>query len=103
MVNGVVLLAKAGTGQMCNLSDGIWEDGIRQGLECGEKRLIRQICKKNQKGKSLALVAEELEEEEDAIQAIYEAVLDAAPDYDVDQIYEALHSNDMRECMRQLV
>lgn len=56
-----------------------------------EKNIINLVCKKVKRGKSLSVIAEELEEEEESLKVIYEAVLDAAPDYDVDQIYDVLH------------
>ena len=101
-----------GMKRMCNLSDVIVEQGLQQGLEQGlqqgleqglqqgiqqglqqgkEKSSINLVCKKVKRGKSLSVIAEELEEEEESLKVIYEAVLDAAPDYDVDQIYDVLH------------
>ena len=104
---------------MCNLSDVIVEQGLQQGLEQGlqqglqqgleqglqqgleqgirqgeEKNIINLVCKKVKRGKSLSVIAEELEEEEESLKVIYESVLDAAPDYDVDQIYEVLHGEE---------
>ena len=68
------------------------QQGIQQGLQQGkEKSSINLVCKKVKRGKSLSVIAEELEEEEESLKVIYEAVLDAAPDYDVDQIYDVLH------------
>ena len=94
--------------RMCNLSDVIVEQGLQQGLEQGlqqgleqglqqgiqqgeEKSIINLVCKKVKRGKSLSVIAEELEEEEESLKVIYEAVLDATPDYEVDQIYDVLH------------
>ena len=77
---------------MCNLSDAIEERGIKKGLELGEeKKLIELVCRKIQKNKNVATIAEELEEERDVIQRIYEAALKAAPDYDKQKVYESLH------------
>lgn len=75
---------KEGVGRMCNLSDGIFERGE-------EQKLIEQVCKKVKKGKTLEIIAQELEEETDSVAAIYEAVLNAAPDYDIDRIREKIH------------
>lgn len=69
---------------MCNLSDGIFERGE-------EQKLIELVCKKVKKGKTLEIIAQELEEETDSVAAIYEAVLNAAPDYDIDRIREKIH------------
>ena len=59
-----------------------------------EKNIINLVCKKVKRGKSLSVIAEELEEEEESLKVIYEAVLDATPDYDVDQIYKVLHGEE---------
>lgn len=84
---------KEGIGSMCNLSDGIEERGIRKGIGRGRQQLlIEKICRKLRKGKSLFLIAEELEEEESAIKEIYDAALSLAPDYDTDKIYALLHA-----------
>lgn len=88
---------KEGIGSMCNLSDAIEERGIRKGLARGlerglEQKLIEMVCRKLRKGKSLFLIAEELEEEESAIKAIYDAALSLSPDYDTDKVYAVLHA-----------
>ena len=71
------------------------QQGIQQGLQQGkEKSSINLVCKKVKRGKSLSVIAEELEEEEESLKVIYEAVLDATPDYDVDQIYKVLHGEE---------
>jgi hypothetical protein len=54
--------------------------------------VIEQICRKVRKGKKLDVIAEELEEDTDAISAIYEAVLKEAPEYNGARIYELLHN-----------
>ena len=59
-----------------------------------EKNIINLVCKKVKRGKSLSVIAEELEEEEESLKVIYEAVLDATPDYDVDQIYKVVHGEE---------
>lgn len=55
-----------------------------------QKKRISAICKKLQKGKSLAEIAEDLEEDVIDISPIYEASNHFAPDYDVDLIYAAV-------------
>ena len=72
---------------MCNLSQGIKEEGVALGRMY---ILISQVCKKIAKGKSVEVIAENLEEEPGIIQRIYETAKDFAPDYDVEQIYKAL-------------
>ncbi|MDD6037033.1 MAG: hypothetical protein PUC30_12765 [Lachnospiraceae bacterium] len=57
---------------MCNLSDLVEERGIEKGrLET----LLSQIRKKVMKGKSLARIADELEESADIILPLYHQVL----------------------------
>lgn len=75
---------KEGMSKMCNLSDAIEERGI-------ELKLIELVCRKIQKNKDAATIADELEEESDVIQRIYDAAVKAAPDYDKQNIYETLH------------
>lgn len=71
---------EGGLREMCNLSDLVEERGIEKGrlegcLEGREKTLTSQIRKKLAKGKSLAQIADELEETVEAIQPLYEQVL----------------------------
>lgn len=73
----------------------ILEVGIQIGREEGiahgeEMKLIDQVCKKLRKGKSLEVIAEELEEESLSLQPIYEAAMKTAPQYDINQTYEIL-------------
>lgn len=91
---------KEGVNQMCNLSDAIEERGIQQGMQWGmqqgeEQKLIELICRKVRKGKSLEVIAEELEEEVSAISPIYDAVLQSAPDYDSGKVYAFLHNDNL--------
>ena len=69
---------------MCNLSDGIEEraleagrkEGIEIGIESGKKELLRQkIEKKLAKGKSIEVIADELEEEVASIQQIIDEIV----------------------------
>ena len=53
-------------------------------------RLIEQICKKIKKGKSFAVITDELELEEVTIEPIYHAALQCAPEYDCDEICNLL-------------
>ena len=74
--------------QMCNLSDYVKEIGIQKGIERGieqgieqgreqgkEQLLTQQIMKKYAKGKSTAVIADELEEDEKTIRNILEKAL----------------------------
>ena len=84
--------------EMCNVSD-YWEEvateeGKEIGKEIGERqKIISQIVKKLQKDKSVAEIADDLEEKEEVIAPIYEAALSMKPDYDVEKIYELLEKN----------
>ena len=52
------------------------EQGIEQGLEKGEVlKLIVQVCRKMQKGKTVEEIAEDLEEPKQTIEQIYKAAL----------------------------
>lgn len=58
-----------------------------EGREEGHLRtLITQIAKKVQKGKDIATIASELEEKVETVRPLYDAVVEAAPDYDMDEI-----------------
>ena len=70
------------------------ELGREEGRELGERqKIISQIVKKLQKDKSVAEIADDLEEKEEVIAPIYEAALSMKPDYDVEKIYEILGKN----------
>lgn len=70
---------------MCNLSQGIKEEGIREGrLE--EK--ISLVIKKVKKGMTSEEVADCLEEPEANIRIIYDVVKSSAPEYDMGRIME---------------
>lgn len=72
-----------------------WEErelDRREALKEGEmKKVIFQVCKKVLKGKSVETIAEELEEDVQSIQEIYEAAMDSAPECSVDEIYSKLY------------
>ena len=70
------------------------EEGREEGRELGERqKIISLIVKKLQKNKSVAEIADDLEEKEEVIAPIYEAALSMKPDYDVEKIYELLEKN----------
>ena len=84
--------------EMCNVSD-YWEEvateeGKEIGKEIGERqKIISLVVKKLQKDKSVAEIADDLEEKEEVIAPIYEAALSMKPDYDVEKIDELLEKN----------
>ena len=84
--------------EMCYVSD-YWEEvateeGKEIGKEIGERqKIISLVVKKLQKDKSVAEIADDLEEKEEVIAPIYEAALSMKPDYDVEKIYELLEKN----------
>ena len=68
-----------------------YEDDLRAGEKAGkleEKNSL--IVKKVRRGKDLQTIADELEEPVDEVRKIYEAVMKAAPDYDIKMIRESL-------------
>ena len=85
--------------EMCNVSD-YWEEvalqtGRKEGREEGrkegrKKEQVSLIVKKIKKNKTVAEIADDLEEKEEVIVPIYEAALSMKPDYDVEEIYEIL-------------
>ena len=65
------------------------EIGREEGRATGrEEKLLMLICKKIQKGKSIEQIADELEEDVETIQPLYEIVLHYAPDYNMSDILD---------------
>ena len=63
------------------------EIGREEGRVAGlEEKLIMQICKKIQKGRSIEQIADELEEDVETIQPLYDTILRYAPDYNISNI-----------------
>lgn len=56
-------------------------------------KLIKMVCRKLQKGKNEATIADELDEDIVLINDICQAAAKAAPEYDCDAIYELLNLN----------
>ena len=76
---------------MCNISDLFEEQVTEQVTErVTEQTLISKVVKKIKRGKSIAEIADELEETVETVTPVYEEALKAAPDYDETAIYEAL-------------
>lgn len=67
------------------------QEGIKTGIEKGNfLKLIQLTVKKLQKNKSVAEIADALEEDETVIQNICDTAKEFAPDYDVEKIYNRL-------------
>ena len=65
-----------------------------EGEQSGKQlKIVNQIIKKVKKSKTLETIASELEEEVADIKPVYEAVIAAAPDYDIDIIKNKLAVN----------
>ena len=68
----------------------------REALEEGETvRLLRQIQRKISRGKSLTEIADDLEDSEEAIRPLYEAVQKYGADCTAEDIYEKMHAKDI--------
>ena len=71
------------------------QDGMTEGKALGEKKLlIKLVCRKLKKNKSVQTIAEELEEDLDKVSRICEAACKYAPEYDCDKIYNELQDED---------
>ena len=69
------------------------QKGMEKGIEKGRDfTLLSQVCRKLQKGKSIDIIADELEEELEHIEQICKVAERFAPEYDVEQIYEELYA-----------
>ena len=55
-----------------------------------KKTLIGQICRKLRKGKTLAQIVDEFDENESKIKPIFDSAADFAPDYDENRVIEAI-------------
>ena len=60
------------------------------------RRLITLITRKVLKRMDINIIASELEEEPETIKPLYDAVIAAAPDYDIDKILESV--SDFQKC-----
>ena len=68
-------------------------EGREAGIRTGEDfKLLSLVCRKLQKGKPVDVIADELEEELERIEHICQVAERFAPEYDVEKIYEELHS-----------
>ena len=58
--------------KMCNLSEYVWEKGLRTGINYGElQNLVRMVLKKMRKDVSYEITAELFEEPVEKIRKIY--------------------------------
>ena len=65
------------------------DEGIELGMDLGVNKVrIGQICKKLLKGKSVAVIASEIEEDEDYVKEISSIAEKYQPDYDEKAIYK---------------
>ena len=63
------------------------DDGVSEGKD---QQLIQMVCKKIYKGKSPAIIAQELEESEETVRKICDAAKEFAPEYDCEKIYDKI-------------
>ena len=64
---------------------------MKEYLEGGkQEQIIEIIIKKVKKGKELSTIASEIEEEEQDVKSLYDAVVAEAPDYNMDKIKSRL-------------
>ena len=67
------------------------EAGREEGRKEGEEYfLIRMVCKMLRKGKAIAEILEDWEEERSIIEEIYRAAQSFAPNYDVEEVRKAM-------------
>lgn len=79
------------TYNMCQAVQEWAEEERMIGITQGEKKtVINLICRKIKKGKSLSVIAEELEQDYNDTRPLYEACQKCAPEYDCDRIYELI-------------
>lgn len=72
------------------ISRGI-SQGISQGKSIGEaQKLIQQVCRKIQKGKSAPVIAEELEEPIEVVEKVCAAIEKCGSDIDIELIFRTL-------------
>ena len=64
---------------------------MKEFLEGGkQEQIVEIIIKKVKKGKELSTIASEIEEEEQDVKSLYDAVVAEAPDYSMDKIKSRL-------------
>lgn len=73
--------------EMCEALKELFADEIQESIEL---QLISKICIKLKKKKTVSEISEELEEPVEKVEAVCQAALSCAPDYDENRIYEML-------------
>lgn len=77
-----------------NLLEYGLERGMERGIELGkEHSRIEMICRKLRKGRSAAMIAEDLDEDYETVKVICEIAGEFAPLYDSDQVCEEYLKN----------
>ncbi|MBO6309903.1 MAG: hypothetical protein J6N70_13950 [Oribacterium sp.] len=81
--------------KMPGMSQVIFDRGVvigeERGVEIGEKKsIIKKICQKLRKLKSIHQIAEELEEDEKKVKEICDKAAKFAPDYDEEKVIKAV-------------
>ena len=71
--------------------EDLFEDDLVKRFEDGQvMTLVDLICRKLRKGKDVAHIAEDLEEEVSVVEAICNAASEFAPDYDEKKVFEKI-------------
>lgn len=75
------------------------KEGLAEGFQTGQKEgerllLLKMVCKKLKRKKTIGEISEELEEEYSVIENICRTVENFAPDYDIEKIREAMTCGD---------
>lgn len=91
--SNIIRYYKLGEGrkQMCKVVDEYAKDYAKEyAKDCVYSNLIQLVCKKLEKGKSISVIADELEETEENISRIVSVAKKYEPEYDVKAICEEL-------------
>lgn len=76
--------------KMTEFARSLVQEGIEKGMEKGETCiLLKQVSRKIQKGYNAVAIADDLEEERDVIERLYQVITEN-PDSDIDKWYEIL-------------
>lgn len=73
---------------MCLIAEELVGKGREEGADL---MLISLVCRKLKKGKDIAMIADELEEDMDVVERIYQVAAGFAPGYNCRKIYDAMH------------
>ena len=75
---------------MCKGMQEWLEEKLEEGLEL---KLVKQVCRKLRKGKTIEQIAEDLDEDIAEIRSICEAAETFAPEYDEEQVFHKVMGN----------